>query len=375
MDSWGAVEDVTQNVNYKSGLTLDQASASFSFERQDGTFTVEDLVKVWIKKDSSTFTTDDLAIAGYVTSVKSSVNSTQKVVTVEGMPRIRQLFDRKVPAFVFDGNAGTPSGFTNYNSTDAIRYLCSLYAQDIKTDTYLAVTPRKIEPEDSGGQGAYTSYGKSLYQMITELCADQYTGDGNYVVWVDNNNYLHFQPKGDGSFDTTLEEYENVVAWDVEKHIFGYTVVFINAGTDTSGNVVLEYAVNAKAAALWGYKEEYKSMPNIMEDIKKAYPGYNDAQLRAEGHKQARAIAESLVRAGGEPRYEGKITIRGTLDYNLNNKVVFISETMDDLFPNEDWNTTGQSFIVKGIQQSLSTTGWKTELTIEEDIEEGGGLH
>jgi len=132
-------------------------------------------------------------------------------------------------------------------------------------DDYTSSVPSSLQFEKITFVETY----KPFIDHLEDLSTDKYTGDttaGVYVSYVDEHNYLHWEPK---LFDVkaTINEYEHTsisLSKDVDEVI---NAVIVNAGTDPNHNGVLALSFNASSMGLNGARWMYKGKTDIIDEI------------------------------------------------------------------------------------------------------------
>ena len=89
----------------------------------------------------------------------------------------------------------------------------------------------------------------------------------------------------------------------------------------------------------------------------------SNEEFREEAREEIRRQAELTVKESGGLRWKGTSGVRGTLEYNVGNKI-----KIDDEYSFGDDNPL-EELTIKSISQSYNTGGWKTTLSLEEVLE------
>jgi hypothetical protein len=214
--------------------------------------------------------------------------------------------------------------------------------------------------------------GKPVYEVIQDVSVDSRTRDGNYMFWIENSGgtmYLRWEPKPT-TVDKQISE-EECFTFNPQKNVYDIiNFLYIYAGDDDDGNAIYTYAINIDSISDIGWKEKYWPYPAAAEMARgsnlSGQPLINRAKeiAKAEGQRRLDELSH--------PRWQADISVRGTTEYNLANRVFLYAPGIDWTELSGEFNSTGIEYSgfelrVDSITQEFSQKGWMTRLSLKED--------
>ena len=89
--------------------------------------------------------------------------------------------------------------------------------------------------------------------------------------------------------------------------------------------------------------------------------GLTNAQFRTLVRKKIRLIGQEILRKTARLRWKGRVELKGTLAYNRGNQIEIDA-------PGIFGSYNPQIFRIKSVEQRITSRGWSTFLTIEEEV-------
>ena len=304
--TWGAAEDITGSLSLSAGLAMDNKAGTFKFNLQIPTGLSSKLVdygdKIEIRLNRTgydprrqtaytgsgsifEFNTDGtnpqtdsngytVAIVGLVEKLQYKVSSKNIRVEVTGMDLAKKLFNRNFPAIGY--NKDYPPTTGDPTASNIVRAV-------ILDTTYGA------EGVINVGSGTVTDTSKLIeyfrsdvymWDVINDLASDEYTGMGDFAVYVDSDFNLHFEPKSTDSDESpwktiredvgTSTEYP-IISFDLTYSIKGANGIFRTVGEDPDGNPIFCEGLNVEAAQAYGYQTDYNTLKDFTRAIYQEY--------------------------------------------------------------------------------------------------------
>ena len=216
-----------------------------------------DRIKIYQKNNSNIFTDNDILIDAVVTSIMSQ-NDTTKMLTISGASRTEQFLEGLT--FVASRNLMTPPeileaalSFHNNNNKNFI----------VEWDTNNPTTK-------SDGSPFPSYYPEDFYKPMNLLferySSNEYTKDGTYYYYIDDNNKVRWGKKELVSSGTIEETTAESVKINDNNDLIINSVV-INCGRSPNNKTIrtyyFDYASRAKDGAKWKYMS---STNTISED-------------------------------------------------------------------------------------------------------------
>jgi hypothetical protein len=259
---------------------------------------------------------------------------------------------------------------------------------------------------------------KPLYEWVSNLSTEENTNadkadKANYVCkrpmmfYVDGKNRLHwFYPDNTPSYEFSLgvktavgsdTRPHLIYEADMEKGVFDIiNFIIFDCGNDMDGSPITWYAQDPYAGGVI-VKDAYRpfitiaprmrQLDAIINPTKVTYNGNDDytvsgfpfvpawdrlkrscpdlatykTRFKEEALRQGEAKAMDIIKKTANPRWRGKLTIRGE---NL---------SPSDLIRYSDKRNGIDRILVrmKSVQHNITKTGWYTTLSLEEDVAEG----
>lgn len=266
-----------KNVIVKKGIGKIRNTFSFELSRGDEYYVgdqpdiaAEDLVRIWMWRDSENPSDSDLEMQGIVRNVRSEVNTKKNVIRVKGNDLTESFFDIDLPA--------------SYQNKTCIEILRALI-EEVRDKTgrniywdYDNNPQAKTDGSTFPDKNLVLNYTK-VYEMLEKLTSHEYTEDGKYYYWVesrDNKNYFVLSAPGstitksfsvgEDAFDYTLDKNkDNVVNY-----------VIFNCGSDLYNNAVESVTYDVSSIAKAGFKTRYM----IEESTTALFSSYHDLERK-----------------------------------------------------------------------------------------------
>ena len=399
-------------------------------------FEIGDNIKIYVWANAANYTDPThLLIDGIITEPPMSITDKGKVLTIKGFSKIDIVFNTLI--FMKRDNLTLPltikqildevngSSFLRDNSPKKVRYTYlgsdgdTIYNEEgVVVGTLSGGDSPTIAYADSAGSAFSESINtKEIYRRGSELLrkysATTYTKDGDYYIWLDVENYFHWQPR---LITTSTGLVEGTDPQEITVSISKDGIInalIINVGNSPSNKGNTTYAVNPASITQHGAKWKY--IPNFrgtgeelmtMEEktnpasfgktdrfpTPTSYPytttnlefsnGSGDDSTVADHESGTPVICandddyESAIRLESEyvgeqrgqdilsfsanPRWTSEMTLPHTLEYGVTS---FIPHTI-----------TSYNFVEKNLRCGKLMFGfWTTKLTSEEDVEDAGG--
>jgi len=209
---------------------------------------------------------------------------------------------------------------------------------------------------------------KRLIECINEVKSNNFTGNGDYLFYVDNQKKIHFIPKPSYVYDEKIDFDNDVLSFDLSRGTSNqYTAIMVNAG-QVSGNNYDSYCAGYNRTAIrqsgwkWGYVDEKGIAANI--DI--VHPDWSIDDREDLTKSLGRDRANAIARDQGLPKWGGKVIIRGNNNYSLGSAYNVILETKR--FGDGEGNSFGNKQLrLIGIDNEYTDKGWFTTLELKQD--------
>ena len=228
---------------------------SFSFNMQDASrffspvkrIVNDDLIKIWIQRDGSTFSDDYLFITGIINAINFSETTSEESITISGYDFSEVMFDFQIPP-----------RYMNKTAPEIIRAI--LEEDPLKGRGITAGTIQEVKNDGSefpikNLAGTYTY----VFELMEQLSGPDYTDDGQYYWYIDTDKKLHWKGKSTDTEDINIDAEEmdiNSIKVSHKKADVKNFVVY-NCGIDLEGNAVESVDYDEVSIAKVGFKYYY----------------------------------------------------------------------------------------------------------------------
>jgi len=374
-------------VSLSVGLQLGEAADSFSFnlvnidDYQFKLLSIDDRVKIYGIVDS----VETLLLDGIIQSKNNNSSLGSKIVSVTGLNLLEKMFNALVTTT--GESVPKPASFWIKNIIDQVNEFNNLGNTSRKilyTDSTIRTTTEKV---------SYRKGFEKAFKLIEELSNNDYTQDGQYYYYLDENNYFYWQPLRT-VVSKTLSVGEEIVSHRTEKGMYDIVnYIILNCGKSPYGATILQFGYDDESIAKFGWKvklvtresignemlnKDRRSKPNLWDDdsnFPNTYPYIPDWKDSLTGTINSNGDYNTeFVEAA---QRQGLIDINGLLEkttgctYKVRTKVqpsfdYVLGELCTLTIPDNWWNTP-QIIRLKSINYAFGSAGWSTDLKFEED--------
>lgn len=346
-----------------------------------------DRIKIYQSANKETFGTEDMLIDGVITSIKND-NSTTKILTLNGFSRTEQFLEGVT--FVTNSIEQSPATILqealNFHNRNNKNFTIT-WADGTGT---APANPSTKEDLSAFPTYLVEDFYKPMFQLFEKYSSNQYTEDGQYYYYVNDDNELVWDKKKSTSDGTLTEDECEVVNINDNSDTVINSIV-INCGRAPDGSPVRAYYYDHSSRAKNGAKWKYMTMQNntvndlinaektengIGFDVAKynypqgsEYPfttrwgvtvssdsDWNTAiktKAKDEGLKYGKSYADGIN--------QSRLSVTAQLQFTTNYSLM---QVLSCTFPSH--GVTGKNLRITDIQY----TDYNTILTLLEDIEE-----
>jgi hypothetical protein len=324
-------------------------------------FKLGETISAYLKEDPIDTSNSAHLVSSYaITKITPNISNDSVKITIDAMDKTSQLLSK--------------SGAKNYygSAPVMIRDIMKNWASEINADLdtdggYITTTPGGTATSFIVKSYPYTY--KPIFDAVNELSQKDYTGDDNaYIYWVDSSNNFHWEYPGNTVATALVEGAGNIKDIDIEKSEQDeVNMIIYNAGKDKEGNSILWYKFNilTKSGTL---KIAYYDWSEITTNMQ--LPGYTEINWSSATNNEVRDYAKVIGAAKCDKIFterplvwKGTIRLSGTRSIARGTLVSLTSHKFGD------WgNESTTNFRVVDVAQSVSSRGWWTTITLEEEI-------
>ena len=370
-------------------------------------FNMDDRIQIFIYNTNSP-TAQDLVLDGVVTEISHTIESGGRKLVLNGANRTHELLSNLVLIRETDETKDVRDiieqilnqvNNNNQATAGSQRYIDFDSTSIAQTKADGTAFPKKV---------FIVNY-KPAYDAILQFSDDEYTGDGQYIFWLDSTNKFHWQKKTSISGTGTIEEGKDFQMLTIQKGKYDvYNSIIVDVGKDAYGHGNHIFQVNVVSiidvGAKWKFVDESTISANLLASEKaqnpnsfpkdadgnytshfpSSYPYYMQFQwdsdgdgtpdttevnsdsefnkaIRQEAKRKGRERAVQILNLSGDPKIKAKILLNGTTSFYKGQTLFLTSETA---------NLSSKELRIISVSHRYSNNGWITELTLEEDLEE-----
>ena len=253
---------------------------------------------------------------------------------------------------------------TKANTTRDFIMHIRVYLADVNNNNNLSGLPNISLADDypktksNGGafpQTTYFSSYKPLNEILNELCTEEYTGDGKYDWYIDNQNKLHIYK----SKDFPAYDLNNYIISDYNfdsgvSEIINQCIVY--AGVDLNDSPIYAHQSNLNSIARFGLHDKLEIKQSFREEeyvLHKDDIDFDNDKFREYVLKRANNYASDVVNAGWAEPVETVEISTYACDIPVYSKV-----TLPSFIGNSK-----QMYTKKVTHTLTKTGGWITKLT------------
>jgi len=379
------------------------------------TLAIDDRIELFLYRGASA-TESDLVTDGIVTEIGWTFSDAGRMIRIKGANRTAELLGTRVlitsatnkkPYVVIQEVIDQVNNLNQASDPTHVRHL-SPGTEEANT----TIVTTKSDGTGFATKSIVSNY-KTAYEVISQLSGNEYTGDGEYIFYINKDNALVWTYKNNQIQEGYTWTQADVEDMDVQKGTWGvFNCAIVNVGKDcyNHGNHTLYYnqVSMTEIGAKWKYLdkkdtssdlilEEFKADITKWETDGQTPPGptgnfplgasypytmnfneidsnwqdtgspwvvdddgeFNNA-IRRKATFMGKQFGKDFIEQKSSPRYKVKIVINGTTSFERGLMGQVTADFAD---------LTEKSLRVQGVDHVYNNGGWRTTLTMEEDIE------
>jgi len=400
------------SLDMSEGLETNKDMFRITFQNQNksltGLINVDDRIQIYLFTGASA-TSNDLVLDGLVTEVDHEISSTNRRLLVRGSNRTQELLSSLV--LINETNETKDSSTiveevlnqvnnNNQSITGDIRFISFDDTSVAQTKEDASAFPNKV----------FVINYKPAYDAILQISDDEFTADGQYIFWIDQNNKFFWKKKTGIVFGgNTITEGIDAETISVQKGKFNvFNSIIMNTGKDAYGNGNHILQINTVSildiGAKWKFLDRSTISANLLIAEKNAnassftqdasgnftndnFPisfNYNmqfqwdsdgdgivdtnivsndgefNAAIRDQAKRLGRQAAQTFLQLHGDVVIRANAQVNGTLSFFKGAVIRLTSATA---------GIADKELRVNDVSHTFSSSGWKTKLQLMEDSE------
>lgn len=328
-----------------------------------------DKIKINFGNDESGTST---VIFGKIEEEEYDYSTGRITKTIKGYGPSRELQNFLVNQIVQSGASYTVNGATyGYDEINSRNVVKLIMAEHVNAPGDINIDYTEFVDSSSGCKPWANTVGSDFFKAwvntepskcINEIRTDAYTGNGDYSFYIDENNKLHFQPKGTSNASITLTEGSNILAYSMKRSIKPeFTCISLFCGKDENGLGIYAAGYNSAGISQYGYKWGYANYGWLWENVSGNNAGDTLANIKSITKTEGRALATSLAESQGLPKWKGKFTLRGTTEFTLGS-----AQYVNVVLPSVSERFNPGSLVLTDVKHNFNNRGWTTTIECDE---------
>lgn len=236
---------VSIDVSIKEGENADGFSITLNnVDELFETIKIDDRVKIYGSLNGTTFTQ---LLDGIVNEKTQNEDASSRLFTITGLNRLEKLFNALVST-------------TGENIQHTASYWVKNIIQQVNEFNNLGSTDRTIYYNDTTvvattGDISFVKGFERAFKLIEELAQPENTGGINYIYYLDENNYFHFEPRPNDTQSSSLEFGNQIISHRTRKGVYDIVnYIIMNAGKSPYGMSILQMDYKSESISQFGWK-------------------------------------------------------------------------------------------------------------------------
>lgn len=264
--SSGTVITEAFDIQIKKGLGKIRDTFSFKiprareyFQSASNPLVEENLVTIYLWRDSTSSVAGDLQIEGVIRSLNQTIDDTGDIVQVEGDNFTETFFDVQIPL-----------NLKEKTWVEMIQEILNLLARFTNKQVFWDASNPLVKSDGTQfpKKTLILNYTR-ISEMIEKLTSDDFTEDGQYLYWLEINSAGQYVLKTAFKSSTisgtiTQGELDSNIKISKKKDDVVNFVIY-NVGTDLYGNAIEDVWYDTESIGKFGYKTYY--MTEETQDI------------------------------------------------------------------------------------------------------------
>jgi len=401
----GAYEEVGTElqdiISINMGLTLGEAADSFSFSivnydnYQYELLKIDDKVKIYGSMDGGT--TYTLILDGIINNKTNSSTIDNKTISISGLNRLEKLFNslvsttgenvQRVASYWITHIIDQVNEFNKFGGTDReIKYIYKGLDQNgnVASPNTITETTKLI---------SYVKGYEKAFKLIEELSQDEFTDDGQYIYYLNNQNYFYYKAKS-STITSELEYGDEIKSHRTQKGMYDIVnYIIMNCGKNAYGTSILQMDYDLESINKYGWKVKLISRESIANELRQQdqdnnyQPSYWDegenfpnaypyttswGETVADNGEYNTEFVNVCLEAGMEAigaLLNNTSGATNRVDTNMHPSFGYVLGDLHTLKIPDNWWSTPKQIRLDSINYTFNTEGWTTDLKFKEDTE------
>jgi len=293
-----------------------------------------------------------LVMNGIIEEIGNTANEKNNITTIKGASIMEVLLNHQLPA--------------DYDNQTADFMIQNLLARsrDIETNPNKKINWDGSNSSTSLTKDYHTQY-KPLSEHLEVLSSNEYTGDGQYIYYLDmETNSLIWKAKS-SFISGTIDYGTNTISQNRTKSSDEtLNFIIVNCGKDMEGASIHTYKINTTSIGKYGARYKYEVWEEISNELRNTRPDLtgNNQNFRDAAIEEAKLRANKKINLQSKGINKDVIIIPGSTNYSPGDK-------FNISLPHSGWTLTNRKELrLMEVEHNFDKSGWWTTLSFEEDV-------
>jgi len=237
----------------------------------------------------------DLVFNGIIDYAELLRSSDKKYWEIEASDKTKVLYN-----FIWSRTYSASDGWKIWDEADPDKSIIKNLIDNVNTNYQQNFTTNNVAKTKSNGQPFdaidLTGLQQPVGKWLETISADLYTNDGNYVIYVDNDDDLHFEKKSSTQIlvldadSPTVDYYQLKLSYSI---LDAVNYVIFDAGKDKNGASIYGYVLATESDG--NFRPKFVSDTDIAKSILVSNPSIDNADLRTQARAQAAGKWQAFI--------------------------------------------------------------------------------
>ena len=349
----GSAQDVAdaRGIKIKFGIDAikDTFEVTLSDKDENKNFELNGVIQIYLHDLGDS---EVLVMDGVISRIGNTMDEKQNRIILKGNNRLEILLNHQVRADFPASDAKSAS--------DIIQNLLQQASQNQPTAKQITwasgndTTTKVIE---------FFSEYRPAYALIEQLSSDQYTGNGQYIFYLDQTSGEFVWLERPSTVAGTIDYGSGVISLrrdrDADESV---NFLIINAGKDLNDASIHTFQTNESSIGSLGFRTKYEVRQEYAQFVILKNPGFDNDAVRTAVKQLAKDRAKIIMDKFSDGIDKINIVINGSTSFTA-------GQQYDIAMPNAGYTTAVPKRLrLMEVEQNYSSKGWMTILSFKEEL-------
>jgi len=343
--------NVTDVQKIRVNYGIDAIKDTFTIELSDTTnkynIDINDRIKIYLYYLGNS---EVLVMDGLVTELKNKAEEGRNTLTVKGNNILEILLNHQVRA--------------NFSSSTASSIIQNLLQRASENQPSNRQISWNAGNDTTTKVVSYYSEYKPVFEHIEKLSSDEYTGDGQYIFYLDQSDNSLVWKRRPTTISGTISYATHTISISRVKNANEVVNFYlINCGKDLNGNSIHTYKVNTTSIGKLGYRTKYEVRQEYAQMIKLLNITTDNNKFRDLVKALARSNADRIMNKYSDGINTLSIAVEGSTSYTA-------GQLYEIVFPHAGWTANSKKQLrLMEFEHNFDKSGWITNLEFKEELD------